>query len=268
MRDAAYASMPKGVTLQWHERLATWLATIEARVPEADARIGTHLEQAHDAGVELGRAAPELDALAARAAQRLAAAGSRAHRRGDLPGEIAFLSRAAALLADDDRTRAELLPTLAAALVEASTLERAADVADAALALGERLGLARVRWRAAVERERVLAFRQPDVVDPDASLAVARRAVTALRGLGDDLGLARTYTFWCETLWLKGSPGAAYRKAGRAVHHARRARSAFEIDTGVSLMAWALVVNAVPVSEAQAPVGPARARRSPGASPR
>src|SRR5262245_41971623 len=109
--------MPKSVTAQWHERLATWLALIETRVPEADARIGTHLERAHRAGVELGRAAAELHALAARAAQRLADAGDRAHHRGDLMGEIAFLSRAAVLLADDDHTHAELLPTLAAALV-------------------------------------------------------------------------------------------------------------------------------------------------------
>jgi ATP/maltotriose-dependent transcriptional regulator MalT len=45
-------------------------------------------------------------------------------------------------------------------------------------------------------------------------------------------------------------PESGYRNARRAVDHARRARSGFEIDSGVSLMAWALVVNAVPVSEA------------------
>ena len=72
-------------------------------------------------------------------------------------------------------------PALAAALFEAGTLDRAAAVADSALALGERLGLARVRWRAAVERERLHVFRNPEAVDPDASLAVTRRAVSALR---------------------------------------------------------------------------------------
>jgi len=251
LRDAAYASMPKGVTAQWHERLAGWLALIEARVPEPDARIGTHLERAHAAAVELGHASPELEELAARAARRLAAAGSRAHLRGDLSSEIAFLARAAELLDGDDPARAGLLPTLAAALVEAGTLDRAAEVADAALAAGERLGLARVRWRAAVERERLRAFRHPDTVDPEASLAVAGQAVTALHGLGDDLGLARTHTLRCEVLWLQGNPGAGYVDARRAVHHARRARSAFEVDMGVSLMAWALVVNDVPVSEAR-----------------
>ena len=174
VRDAAYESMPKSARAHGHERVAAWLASIETRVPEADARIGTHLEWAHRAAVELGRAGPEVEALAARAARHLAEAGSRAHLRGDLPSEIAFLSRAAALLDPDDPARAELLPAVAAALFEAGSLDRAAAVADEALAAGERLGLARVRWRAAVERERLHVFRNPEAVDPDASLAVTR----------------------------------------------------------------------------------------------
>ena len=250
VRDAAYASMPKGVRAQGHERLASWLELIEARVPEADAWIGTHLEQAHGVAVELGRASPELEALAARAAQRLAAAGSGAHRRGDLASEIAFLSRATALLAGDDRARAELLPALAAALFEAGTMERTTEVAQTALALGKRLGLARVRWRAAVELERLHCFRHPETVDPDASLAVGRSAVAALESLGDDLGLARAHFLICELVWLKGSTEAAAHNAERIVHYARRAGSGFEIETGVSYMAWALVVNETPVSEA------------------
>ncbi|MDP9135487.1 MAG: hypothetical protein M3N56_11750, partial [Actinomycetota bacterium] len=250
VRDAAYASMPKAVRAQGHERLANWLALIEARVPEADTRIGTHLEQAHGAAGELGRAPPELEAIAARAAKRLAEAGSSAHRRGDLASEIAFLSRAIELLAGDDRARAELLPELAAALFEAGTLERTTEVAETALALGKRLGLARVRWRAAIELERLHAFRHPETMDPDASLAVGRQAVAALGRLGDDLGLARAHFLISELVWLKGSSEAASHNAERILHHARRAGSGFEIDTGVSYMAWALVVNAVPVSEA------------------
>ena len=249
VRDAAYESTPKSTRAHGHERVARWLASIETRVPEADARIGTHLEWAHRAAVELGRATPELEALAARAAQHLAAAGTRAHVRGDLPSEIALLSRAAALLDRDDPARAELLPAVAAALFEAGSLDRAAAVADEALAVGERLGLARVRWRAAVERERLHVFRNPEAVEPDASLAVTRRAVTALRELGDDLGLARAYYVGCELVWLKGSSEMGYRNAKRVLHHARRARAGFEIEAAISYMAWALVVNAVSVSD-------------------
>jgi DNA-binding SARP family transcriptional activator len=249
VRDAAYEATPKAARAHGHERVAGWLATIETRVPEADARIGTHLEWAHRAAVELGRATPELEALAARAARHLAEAGSRAHLRGDLPSEIAFLSRAAALLDRDDPTRAELLPAVAAALFEAGSLDRAAAVAEEALAIGERLGLTRVRWRAAVEREHLHLFRNPEAVLPDASLAVTRSAVTALSALGDDLGLARAYYVECELVWLKGSSEMGYRNARRVLHHARRARSGFEIEAAISYMAWALVVNAVSVSD-------------------
>ena len=230
VRDAAYEATPKSARARGHERVADWLASLGTRVPEADARIGTHLEWAHRAAVELGRAGPELGALAARAARHLAEAGSRAHVRGDLPSEIAFLSRAAALLGPDDPARAELLPAVAAALFEAGSLDRAAAVADEALAVGERLGLARVRWRAAVERERLHVFRNPEAVEPDASLTVIRRAVTALGTLDDDLGLARAYYVGCELVWLKGSSEMGYRNARRVLHHARRARSGFEIE--------------------------------------
>jgi hypothetical protein len=105
-------------------------------------------------------------------------------------------------------------------------------VAEDARAIGERLGLGRVRWRAAVAREHINVFRHPDTVDPDTSLAVARRAVTALRGHGDDLGLARAYYLSCELVCFKGLSEIGYRNAGRMLHRARRAGSGFEIDTG------------------------------------
>ena len=57
VRDAAYESTPKSTRARGHERVADWLASLGPRVPEADARIGTHLERAHRAAVELGRAA-------------------------------------------------------------------------------------------------------------------------------------------------------------------------------------------------------------------
>jgi tetratricopeptide (TPR) repeat protein len=209
-------------------------------------QIGTQLERAHRAAVELGRASPY---LAAGAADRLAAAGGHAHRRGDLHSEIALLSRAVELLGDDDPARGEPLAALAVALFETSTLERAGEVAETALALGQQLGLERVRWRAAIELQRVRAFRDPEAMESEAALAVARDAIAALSEVGDDLGLARAYIVESELVWLSGSVDASYRSAERAVHHARRARSGFEIDSGVSFMAFALTVNAVPVSE-------------------
>ena len=244
VHDAAYAALPLRARAEGHERIAGWLASV---APEADARIGAHLERAHAASAALrGERAP---ALAGRAAARLAAAAVDAHRRGDLPGEIGLLSRATALLAGDDRARAELLPALAGALFEAGTLARGEAVAEEALALAGRLGLPLVRARAAVERERLRVFLNPETVDPEASLAVCRDAIGPLERMGDELGLARAHYLTCELVWLQGRSESGYRSAERVVRHARRAGSGFEIDTGVSYMAWAIVVNEIPVSE-------------------
>ncbi len=261
--------MPKAVRARGHERLAGWLARIEARVPEADARIGTHLERAHGTAVELGRPAPELraarrplprSASPRPGAARIAAATSRARSRS---------SRAPAeLLAGDDRARAELLPALAAALIEAGTLDRAAEVAR---------GRARAR-RAARPRARPLARRRraraPAAPSggPTRSTRTRRwpssdRAVAALRDLGDDLGLARAHILGCEVLWLKGSPETGYRHAERAVHHARRARSGFEVDTGVSLHGVGARRQRGPGLRGDAAAAARSSARSPGASP-
>ena len=221
-RPRSPASRPGGSATRWsetpptsrprspRERAGTSASRTGSRASGRASPRPTH----GSAPTSSGRTAPpsssdaqgrSCEALATRAARHLTEAGSRAHLRGDLPSEIAFLSRAAALLGPDDPARAELLPAVAVALFEAGSLDRAATVADDALAVGERLGLARVRWRAAVERERLHVFRNPEAVEPDASLAVIRRAVTALGALDDDLGLARAYFVASELVWLKGS---------------------------------------------------------------
>ena len=151
------------------------------------------------------------------------------------------------------------MPALAAALFDAGTLERAWEVAATASELGIRSGLARVRWRSAVELERLRVFRHPDKTDPDASLAVCRRAIAALTGLDDDLGLARAHFLACELVWLQGRSEAGYQHAERVLHHARRAGSGFEIDTGISCMAWALVVNEIPGLRGDPPLRSPRA---------
>ena len=244
VHDAAYAGLPLGARADGHERIAGWLASV---APAAHGRIGTHLERAHAASAALrDERAP---ALAGRAAARLATAAEDAHRRGDLPGEIGLLTRATGLLAGDDGARAELLPALAGALFEAGTLARGEVVADEALVLAGRLGLLRVQARAAVERERLRVFLHPETVDPEASLAVCHDAIAPLERMGDALGLARAHYLTCELVWLQGRSESGYRSAERVVRYARRAGSGFEIDTGVSYMAWAIVVNEIPVSE-------------------
>ena len=248
VRDAAYAAMPLAARADAHERMAAWLADLGAAVPEASARIGTQLERAWRAASELRLPTARLDELAHNAAARLAAAAHEVHVRGDLPSEIAFLERALALLARGDGARAELLPAMGVALFEAGSLERAEQVAD------EAVGAARdrVRLRGEVERQRMRAYRHPESVDPAASLLVAEDAAVALEALGDDVGVARARYLMCELAWLQGRSERGLREARDALRFARRAGGTVELDAGVSVIAWALVVNRVPVPAARA----------------
>ena len=240
--------MPLATRADAHERLAGWLVDRGSAVPDASARIGTQLERAHRAASELRLPASRLDALARGAAERLASAAQDAHRRGDLPSEIAFLERALTLFAPGDDARAELLPALGVALFEAGSLDRAAKVADEALTAG----VDRVRLRGEVERERMRAYRHPESVDPGQSLVVAEMAAAALDALGDDVGVARARYLMCELAWLQGASERGLSSAREALRLARRAGATVELDAGVSVVALALVVNRVPVPAARA----------------
>ena len=137
----------------------------------------------------------------------------------------------------------------ASRLFEASSLERAELVADEAR--GRRPGS-----RAPARRGRARAHARlsaPRSVDPAASLVVAEDAAVALEALGDDVGVARARYLMCELAWLQGASERGLREAREALRFARRGGGTVELDAGVSVIAWALVVNRVPV--------PARAGR-------
>ena len=249
IRDAAYESLPKAGRVALHERHAHWLESLGTAVPEPDARIGFHLERACRLAREVAKDGEEERRLAVRAGQRLAEAARHAHRRGDLSGEIGFLDRAVGLLGPDEPAAAELLPALGSALTEAGTFDQAADVAERAVELGDRFGLPLVRWRGVIEGERLRLYRHPESVDVGATVATAEAAATALRDLGDDLGLSRASYLMCDLAWTTGRIEASFEHAERAVEYARRAGIGFEVAAALNFVA-ALVEGRTPVSEA------------------
>jgi class 3 adenylate cyclase/tetratricopeptide (TPR) repeat protein len=100
MRDAAYQGLPKAKRAELHERFADWLEE-HAKLVELDELVGYHLEQAYRYRQELG--GPDTHGLAARAGERLRAAGSRAIPRQDYHAALKLLERAADLLPDERR---------------------------------------------------------------------------------------------------------------------------------------------------------------------
>jgi class 3 adenylate cyclase/tetratricopeptide (TPR) repeat protein len=99
IRDAAYDALPKATRADLHRRFADWLGEHGQSLVELDEILGYHLEQAALYLAELGTPDP---AVAEDASKRLAAAGERAHWRGDLQAAHSLLGRAMQLLEQPD----------------------------------------------------------------------------------------------------------------------------------------------------------------------
>ena len=249
IRDAAYASLAKSERARLHERHAAWLDARPA-LPDADAKVGFHLEAAHRLGAEVGD--PASAALGERAGRRLAAAAGAAHRRGDLDAEIGLRERASALLGDDGPEGAALLPDLVSALLEAGAAERAEALAERAVAVSRALGLDVVHARAAVEHERLRLSCHPESFDTRRGMAAASAAAATLRDAGDELGHARAVFLMCDLAWLLGDPVASYEHALAMLAHADRTGSDFDAATAVMFVAWCLLEGPWSVAEARA----------------
>ncbi|MGH2818401.1 MAG: adenylate/guanylate cyclase domain-containing protein [Actinomycetota bacterium] len=137
VRDAAYESMAKETRAELHETFAGWLEQVVGdRHLEYEEIVGYHLEQSVRYRAELGLADKRVDDLSKVAARRLKTAGRRALGRGDMPASVSLLSRAIALMPEDDPNRPETLIDLADAQIEGgdfdgamASLTKAKDVA-------------------------------------------------------------------------------------------------------------------------------------------
>ena len=198
IRDAAYESLPKATRAELHEQFADWLSTHE--LVEGDELVGYHLEQAHHYRAELNPGDEALPRLAARASERLAAAGSGALDRADFNAGVSLLRRASAVLPVGDERRLALAPELAAALGELGRADEGFEILEEASAAED----AQTRARAAVTRA---ILRQEQVAGGDAIR-------DAFEQIGDDYGLA---LYWWSMAWGRlGVASSARRRQRRA----------------------------------------------------
>ena len=190
VRDAAYESLAKSERADLHERFAGWLDEHGADLVELDEIVGYHLEQAARYRLELG--VPD-DGLAERAGERLAAAGTRAHNRSDIPAAINLYRRAIALRPPGDPAillRLQLgtaLRLTGGPGVSSGSLLESAEIAAAA---GDHAG--ELALRVAASSSQLLA----GGIDEDPARALAAEALELFVDKGDDVGQA----FACELL--------------------------------------------------------------------
>ena len=251
IRDAAYLGVPKETRAELHERYAGWLErTTGPKSSELDEILGYHLEQAFQYRSELGPVGEVATELAARAGQHLGRAGRRAMLGGgDVAAAESLMSRAVALLPDDDPFRRELLTELGSARMKTGDFAGAGKVLEEAVASASAAGDARVESRALIEREFYKTFARSE----DATLTipeVTTRAIPILEEAGDHVGLARAWRLRSELEIRALRWGARSEALERALDHARQAGDLREEAFIVGGLAQSLYFGPTPVEEA------------------
>jgi class 3 adenylate cyclase/tetratricopeptide (TPR) repeat protein len=214
IRDAAYDALPKATRANLHRRFSVWLEEHGPGLVELDEIIGYHLEQAARYLDELGRQDPEL-ALAA--GERLAVAGRRARRRGDLGAAAGLLERGLALIRPQ-RLDVHLELDLAEAY-NITSVELALEVVEAfaqrAATLGDDAGVALARLAVGVTRLQI-AQASADEVE-----GLAREAMPLLEAEEDHEGLVHVWSaLGLVANWRARFDDAAHA-AEQAIVHAR-----------------------------------------------
>jgi predicted ATPase/class 3 adenylate cyclase len=251
-RDAAYASVPKEIRVDLHERFADWLEA-EARTgsTEYEEIIGYHLEQAVRHLRELGRLNGRDSVLGTRAGRWLSAAGRRSLARDDMSAAANLLERAATMLQFADPERPALLRDLATALVARGRFEdaeRALNQANESARLAEDHALADL---VALDGYFIRLQTQP----ARAFEEVRRATDDAYRAFSDaanDIGLARVWRLRAELDWMACAYGRTTEALDRALYHAHHAGEVREESAITIWLAACLALGPTPASQAVA----------------
>jgi predicted ATPase/class 3 adenylate cyclase len=241
IRDAAYRSLPKNVRADLHERFAAWLElTAKDRRGEFEEIVGYHLEQAFLNRVALRSCDARAASLAARASERLEAAGRRALVRSDLPAAIGLLERVSRLLPTADPRRTALLVELGGALIESGRLADAGRALDEA----ERLAVAADDERVAshvLVQQQFLRLLQGEEGGLEKAARTTAQVIPVFERRGDDLGLCHARRLEAWLFWNDARAAAAAVAWERAATHARQAgdrHEYYEILTWIASSLW------------------------------
>jgi tetratricopeptide (TPR) repeat protein len=245
VRDAAYEAVPKQLRAHLHERFALWLErTAGEKTADYEEILAYHLEQAYRYQAAVGRT-DDASRLAQQAGRRLGVVGLRALGRGDMPAAIGLLTRAANVLPPNDSRRLELLPELAAALVDAGELAKAETTLQEALDRAQASGHQRVRLRATVASLGLQLWTRRAELDELAPRAEEAAAATA--ELGDELGLARAW----QVIGLARNVGSGRAAAAfqEALRYARRVNAPREESAALMWLLISAWFGPTPVAE-------------------
>jgi class 3 adenylate cyclase len=188
--EAAYRGLSKELRADLHERLSDWMIEEDADQADVDESVARHLERALHLREELGERDERSAALAERAGELFATAGSRAYATVDYITSRDLLGRAATLLPERSPRRLDLIPNLGAALADSGRTEEAEALLSGAVEQARAAGSERDALRAAVQLLVNRIYRSPTEAEIDSAAVEARSAADAFESLDDDVGLA------------------------------------------------------------------------------
>jgi DNA-binding SARP family transcriptional activator len=211
VRDAAYDSLPKRLRSELHAEIGERLEAGD------DELVGHHLEQAYVYRRELGLLDESDAQLAERGADRLAAAGRRAHAAGDTPAAVSLLTRAVELC-PRPATSAEL----GEALRDAGELALAGATLVQAIEAGRALGDERAEAHASIVRWRMRLQLEPELSFDEAESSI-RAVIERLQETDADAVLAKAWHCLAWIPWLRGEGAVAQQALDQAIAYARSA---------------------------------------------
>jgi hypothetical protein len=188
--EAAYRGLPKELRADLHERLAEWIARVDAEQPDVDESVARHLERALHLREDLGRRDAHSDELAARAGELYANAGARAFAALDLITSRDLLGRASALLPAGSPRRLEIVPHLGVALTETGRPEESDAVLALAIDQARVAGSERNALRATIQLQANRVYRSPTDAEIASAVAESETAAATFNASGDQVGLA------------------------------------------------------------------------------
>ena len=219
IRDAAYESLAKAERAELHVRFVDWLEARGADIGEMDEILGYHLERACRYRSELGF--PDEPTLAARARQRLAAGGQRAHLRADWGAAANLFERAAALVPPaeiDLELEADLIDALFWSGHGREALQRADALVERAALAGHQVAALCGRVKAGVLRINL----SPEGATEDLT-GLLEQALPVFEAAGDDFALCTGFYALGWVGIMHARMDAALEALDRAAAHSRAA---------------------------------------------
>jgi predicted ATPase len=251
IRETAYDALLKRARARLHEQFVGWADRVNGdRAMEYEEILGYHLEQAHRYLAELGPLDEHGLAIGADGAQRLSSAGRRARGRGDIPAAANLIERACRLLPSDDRTRLELLPTLADALIDLGRFEDARAALDDASAGARARGDARLAADASVMRLLLRRRAGESYEWSESAVPELEAAIAVFADAGDHHRLAKAYRVLGYVHGIACQYADAAAACEHGLEHARLAGNALEHRAAATGYALAACWGPTPVDAA------------------